>query len=43
MSSSPRTTTADFSGSMGSGKKAIENLREELTARGLSFADEDPS
>jgi len=26
----------------GVGKKAIEILREELAARGLSFADEDP-
>jgi predicted flap endonuclease-1-like 5' DNA nuclease len=38
-----KTTAAELLRIHGVGKKAIEILREELAARGLSFADEDPS
>jgi DNA-directed RNA polymerase alpha subunit len=38
-----KTTAAELLRIHGVGKKAIETLREELAARGLSFADEDPS
>ena len=37
-----KTTAAELLRIHGVGKKAIEILREELAARGLSFADEDP-
>ena len=38
-----KTTAAELLRIHGVGKKAIDILREELAARGLSFADEDPS
>ncbi len=38
-----KTTTAELLRIHGVGKKAIDILREELAASGLSFADEDPS